>query len=271
MTSNIDDRARLFLYADVAGEVFGTEDFCIFLYSLVRMHAPHTIVELGTGLGASSFAMALAAKRNGAGHVWTIDDLELFASYDTLITEVSAHLERVGFARIDASTPNQYFDQVADIFDVRSTISFVKRKIELQDPRHFDDYPFADKPIDILFSDWQHAPADILSLLGHFLPRMSSASSILIDSAPTNWSSYLLLEQLVSQLNCGQVPKALQECCSVDLIPVMRNRRIVLVHITEAKKREQNSAAWLKIEPIDLLPHPRTRMRGFDAQSRTAT
>jgi hypothetical protein len=28
-----------------------------------------TIVELGTGLGASAFWMALAAKRNGVGHV----------------------------------------------------------------------------------------------------------------------------------------------------------------------------------------------------------
>jgi hypothetical protein len=107
-----------------------------------------------------------------------------------------------------------------------------------------------------------HGPADILALLGHFLPRMSPASSILIDSAPTLLPSYLLLEQLAAQLNAGHIPAALQEQCRVDLGPVMKNRRVVLVHLTEQKARDQNGTAWLKLEPIDLLPQPRTAMHG---------
>ena len=39
------------------------------------------------------------------------------------------------------------------------------------------------------------------------------------------------------------------------------NKRFTLVHLTEVKDRDQNSTAWLKIEPLDILPHPATRMR----------
>jgi hypothetical protein len=99
--------------------------------------------------------------------------------------------------------------------------------------------------------------------LGHFLPRMSLASSIFIDSVSTAWSSYLLLEQLVSQLNQGTIPMSLQSLCDADLRGVFQDRRITLVHLTETKDRDQNSTSWLKLEPIDLQPHPRTRMRGF--------
>jgi hypothetical protein len=85
---------------------------------------------------------------------------------------------------------------------------------------------------------------------------MSAASSIFIDRASTNWPSYLLLEQLIAQLNGCHVPRVLQDRCPVDLDQVIKNRRIVWVHLTKRKQHHQNSVAWLKIEPIDLLAHP---------------
>jgi len=259
----MDERAKLLLLGDVAGAVFGTEDFSLFLYSLVRMQAPVAIVELGTGLGASAFWMALAAKQNGVGHVWTVDDLNQFERYDGLLGKTIAHLRGIGFGPLEATTPGQYFDEVSNLLGLRSQISFVKEKIELEERLHFDRYPFANERIDLLFSDFKHGPDDVLSILGHFLPRMSAASSIFIDSAPTAWPSYLLLEQVVSHLNGGHIPAALQDRTAIDLGPVMRNRRIVLVHVTEKdRKRAQNSTAWLKIEPIDVVPQPRASMRG---------
>jgi hypothetical protein len=261
-TPPMDPRAALLLLSDAAGMVFGTEDFCLFLYSLVRMHAPKTIVELGTGLGASAFWMALAAKRNGVGHVFTVDDLDLFSKNETLLDEMLGHLRRTAFPPFEAEDPEDYFDEVARVLDLDAQITFVHRAMDLDDVEHFDDYPFADAPIDLLFSDFNHGPAQILALLGHFLPRMAPASSILIDSAPTAWPSYLLLEQLVTRLNRGQIPAALQDRSRVDLGPVMRNRRVVLVNLTEWKPRDQNSTAWLKIEPVDLFPQPRTSMHG---------
>ena len=53
---------------------------------------PATIVELGTGLGASAFAMALAARLSGEGHVFTIDDLSAFSDHPTLLAELTANL-----------------------------------------------------------------------------------------------------------------------------------------------------------------------------------
>jgi hypothetical protein len=258
----MDERARLLLLSDVAGAVFGTEDFSLFLYSLVRMHAPATIVELGTGLGASAFWMALAAKNNGEGHVWTVDDLHQFERYSGLLGKTVAHLNAVGFGSIHATTPDQYFREISSLLDLDKHLTFVSHRIDLNEGGHFDRYPFADTKIDLLFSDFKHGPDDVLAILGHFLPRMSPASSILIDSAPTAWPSYLLLEQLIAHLNRGNVPAALQDRCAIDLGPVIRNRRILLVHLTERnRQRAQNSTAWLKIEPIDLVPQPRTSMR----------
>jgi hypothetical protein len=255
-----DARADLLVLGDVAGKVFGTEDFSLFLYSLVRMHAPRTIVELGTGLGVSAFWMALAAARNGVGHVFTVDDLTLFQQRATLLSELVGNLRRAGFPPFEARTPAQYYQEVARVLGVGEHLTCLHRAMKLEDAHHFDDYPFAPHPIDLLFSDFSHGPEDVLALLGHFLPRMAPASSILIDSAPTYWPSYLLLEQLVAQLNAGHVPLALQERSPVDLGPVLRNRRVVLVHLTEQKPRAQNSTAWLKLEPVDLLPQPRSLM-----------
>jgi Methyltransferase domain len=256
----MDDRGKLSGLIDFIGPVFGTEHFSLFLYSLVRLHAPRIIVELGTGLGASAFSMALAAKRNRVGHVWTVDDLELFERDEAVVAKVLTHLQREWLTSTSIQNGKQYLMEVSRVLDVREYITFVHEKIELSDPRHFDSYPFSNERIDLLFADFKHGPDDILRILGHFLPRMSPASSIFIDSASTFWSSYLLLEQLVGQLNAGKVPKALQERSTADLRALNGDRRIVLVHLTEARKRSQNGAAWLKLEPIDLLPHPRTRM-----------
>jgi hypothetical protein len=257
----MDERAKLLLLTDIAGPVFGTEQFCLFLYSLARMHEPRIIVELGTGLGVSAFWMALAAKLNGHGHVWTVDDLEYFEQNTTLLKKICSELDRMGFGSVNCGTPKEYLEGVAKLLQIDNQLTFINTRIDLNEARHFEQYPFGDQPIDLLFSDFKHGPAAVLAILGHFLPRMSPSSSIFIDSAATYWPSFLLLENLVTQLNHGKVAKLLQDRTSVDLSHLVRNLRIVLVHLTEAKTRNQNSAVWLKIEPIDVVPQPRAYMR----------
>jgi hypothetical protein len=253
----------LLLLTDAVEAGYGTEDFSLFLYSLALMHAPETVVELGTGLGVSAFWLALAAKRNQTGHVWTVDDFELFSERPALIEKVIARLRESGVISIENPTAEDYYEGISKRLGLDFYLTFVQSKIVLNEVGHFDHYPFAGKPIDLLFTDFQHGGLSILSILGHFLPSMASSSSIFIHSAPTSWTSYLLLEQVCSQLNAGKVPKLLQSSCRTDLNEFVREHRIVLVHLTERKDRNQNSAAWLKIEPIDVLPHPQSRMRGM--------
>ena len=257
--TGVDPRTKLMVLADLLGPVFGTENICTFLYSLVKMQRPRSIVELGTGLGVSSFWMAFAAKQNSFGHVWTVDDFGIWAAEDSLMDTVCAGLREAGFGPITASTPSEYFDSLTTVLQLEDWLTVIHTRMDLEDPEHFDRYDFLDKqPIDLLFSDFMHGPKDILALLAHFLPRMAAASSIFIDSASTIWSSYLLLEMLVAQLNCGKVPKALQDRCAVDLRDVIVNRRIVLVHLTESLSRRQNSTVWLKVEPVDVVAQPRS-------------
>jgi hypothetical protein len=256
-----EERSRLLRLTDFAGVLFGTEDFCLFLYSLIRMNGQQNIVELGTGLGISAFWMALAAKRNGAGHVWTVDDQTLFERRTTL-DEMSNFLRAEGEASTDITTGTQYFERMASFLGLREFVSFAKGTIDLKEKKHFDRYPFSDQPIDLLFSDFRHKADDVLSILGHFLPRMSPASSIFIDSAPANWPAFLLLECLTAQLNDGHIPQELQDRSAVDLRPCMVDRRIRLVHLTKPREQQQNGTSWLKLEPVDVMPQPRTRMRG---------
>jgi hypothetical protein len=264
----MDDRTMLFLLNDAAGAVFGTEDFCLFLYSLVRMHSPKTIVELGTGLGISAFWMALAAKRNKIGHVWTVDDFEFFDRNKDKVEEINRKINSLGIVALGGSSADEYYSKMSRRFEFDSCLTFVKSRIELNQVAHFDNYPFGEVPIDLLFADIRHGPLDILALLGHFLARMSPSSSILIHSASTYWPSYLLLEQLVAQLNEGKIPAMLQNFCTTDLSQACRNRRFLLIHLTQQKGVKQNSAAWFKLEPTDLLPHPLCAMHGASESTR---
>ena len=120
---------------------------------------------------------------------------------------------------------------------------------------------------DLIFSDFQHGAVDTLHLIAFYLPRVSDCSSIFIDSASTLRQTYELLEQLIPELNAGNVPVELRQ-----RVPpfgrdafdeLVRKRRFNLMHLTEVKPRAQNSMAWIKIEPRHGGPYPLTGMREF--------
>jgi predicted O-methyltransferase YrrM len=56
-----------------AGQLFGTETFCHFLYSLVRMDRPTVFVELGCGGGATTLMVSKALRENGHGWLCTLE------------------------------------------------------------------------------------------------------------------------------------------------------------------------------------------------------
>ena len=44
----------------------------------------------------------------------------------------------------------------------------------------------------------------------------------------------------------------------MDLVAI---RRFTLMHLVERRARKQNSTAWIKVEPVDYVPHPMTLMK----------
>jgi len=201
----------------------------------------------GWVLPAAALWLAQAVKENGTGHVWTIDD---GSEWSLLLQAPACPLLPEERKESHAA----FFNDVLDRFGLAPQVTFIPRKVP--------PFPRIDGKIDLLFSDFLHGPNMILSLLGYFLPRMSRASSILIDSASTAFPSYALLEILIGQLNDGKLPQALLEMTHEDdraaVTDFVRSSRFTLVHLTETKNRRQNSTTWIKIEPIDLRPHPAT-------------
>jgi hypothetical protein len=256
-SGSLDGRSGLLKVNDAIGSRFETELFSLFLYGLVRMQRPEVVVELGTGLGVSSLWMAQGVKENCLGHVWTVDHGNVYRQFG-LPSRFLTALRGAGFAAYPKGSLKDHMDYLAKELQLSPWLTLVERVVRLEEDRHFESYPFAERPIDLLFSDFDHAPDAVLKLLAHFLPRMAPASSILIHSAPTLWPTYLLLEKVVGQLNDGRVPRSIS-CPGIrDLV---RDRRFTLVHLTEPHKADQNGAAWLKIEPVDVVPHPLALMR----------
>ena len=241
---------ELLEYAQDLGPEYGTDISSIYLYAMVRMQRPDVVLELGTGLGTCAFFMAQALKENDRGHIWTVDDGSHWQT-----TRENDGVRR----RVDDTAPKygDYIRGQAGALGLADHLTLIEAKLP--------PYPAPNKSIDLLFSDFRHDPHGIIHLLATYLPIMSEASSIYIDSASTYYPSYLLLENLTAMFNRGTVPQHLLDAAgqanSSKLMELIPSRRFTLVHITEPAAREQNSMAWLKIEPHDLVPYPKTHMR----------
>ena len=241
---------ELLEYAQDLGPEYGTDISSIYLYSMVRMQRPEVVLELGAGLGTCAFLMAQAAKENGTGHVWTVDDGSHWPTT----------CKHEGVRRRTGDSPPSYGDFIrsqAQVLGLSEHMTLIEANVP--------PYPAPNKSIDLLFSDFRHDPNGIIQLLATYLPLMSEASSVYIDSAPTYYPSYLFLEQLVGMFNQGRVPEHLLRAAGKTnrqkLLQIVPHRRFTLVHITEPAAQEQNSMAWIKIEPYDLIPYPQAQMR----------
>jgi hypothetical protein len=95
---------------------------------------------------------------------------------------------------------------------------------------------------------------------------MSDSSHIFVDSASTKLGSYLTLEQTISQLNLGSIPGRVHDLCPEKKREAMHDfvlkHRFTLIHLVENKERDQNSTAWIKIEPRDFVCYSRHLIRG---------
>jgi predicted O-methyltransferase YrrM len=235
------------------GELYGTEHFCHFLYSLVRMDRPSVVVELGCGGGATALMVSKALHENGHGHLWTVDNGSDWNVEFIRRTCLSA------FDRFDSDETYAAFIQgLLDTFQFSEVATIVE--MDLDGLNLFD--PGA--RIDMLFCD--AIPSHVegcLSLLKYYLPRVSDFSSIFIDRAGTINHAFLFLKYVVAELNTGKLPRHLvdgmdeEQRCAIETL--VKTCEFQLVNLTESSpgKRNimQNSRAWIKIQPVDYVPH----------------
>ncbi len=251
------------------GFVYGSEDIAMLLYALVRRERPANIVELGTGLGVTAFWMAQAAKENGEGRVWTLDDGSHWEDRAKFQAAMNALGEVPPFDALDRAALDYptFMSCMIELLDLGGHMTFLKDHLDPGREADFNAqrYPFLAQPIDVVFQDISRTPDDILDSLVLLLPHLADAASLFIDSASTSLSSYLFLEKLVEQLNRSKVPRRFLVGQSPErrqaLIELVAQRKFTLVHLIEKTKRAQNSTAWLKIEPNDYVPHPQTLMK----------
>ena len=230
---------------DSIGLIYGTEDFSVYLYSLIKMRRPKTVVELGTGVGSSTLWSALAIEENGFGTIFTVDD----GSEWERLGQVSSRFR--SFYDEDYA---KYIRNLINTFQFQDQIRFINERMDVVD---------IDETIDILFSDFAHSAFDIAKLFVQYLPKMSESSLIFIDSVPTNYSSMSMLEKTIDLFNSNQVPRSLLELSSnpEELKRIVSDHEFRLESIIENKDRAQNSTAMVKMTPIDVFPYPRTNIK----------
>ncbi|MGH6717822.1 MAG: class I SAM-dependent methyltransferase [Alphaproteobacteria bacterium] len=251
------------------GPVYGSETIALMLYALIRRERPRAIVELGTGLGVSALWMAQAVKENGFGKVWTIDDGSHWTDRDHLRRALAPLAGAAPFDRLDLASLD-YPGVIRGLIDglgLGAHASFLHEHLDLGVATDFTPsrHAFLAEPIDLIFLDIFRTPEPILDTLFYFLPYTAPCVSVFIDSASTSAVSYLFLETLVDQLNHGKVPWRFVERADDArrrlLTELIAARRFRLTHLVERLNRAQNSTAWLKIEPVDHMPHPATAMK----------
>lgn len=244
---------------DQLGPIYGSEDLCMLLYSLMKRERPSNVVELGTGAGVSTAWIAAALKENGEGRLYTFDNGSHYAQPKILNAVASLHgpLEHLAQYADDENGFGPLLDGIFEGAGVADRVHVGLRDID----ETLGEYlrPHLDgAPIDALFADFNHSPNAIYQILGAVLPIMAPASSIFIDSASTHIPAFLALERMVELLNRNKVPQVLYDGVSAEHASAIR--RVVatstfrLMHLVERRDRKQNSTAWLRIEPCDMMP-----------------
>ena len=244
------------------GPRFGSEDLCILLYSLVKRERPAVVVELGTGYGVTATWIAAAMRENGSGRLLTFDNGSAFMQPRTqeFLSKLTGSLAELATAA-QISSFAQYLEIMFRRADVDAHVTFAQREFDVRNLSWLEQM-LAGSRIDMLFSDFDHAPQTIATLLGQCLPLMHHTSSVFIDSASTHLPAFLTLERLVEQLNRRQLPKCIADQLSdsqrMSVKELMAGSTFKLMHLLENVRRKQNSTAWLRIEPVDLVPPPVT-------------
>jgi hypothetical protein len=240
--------------ADTVGELYGTENFCHFLYGLVRMDRPSTVVELGCGGGATAVMIGRALTENGHGHLWTVDD-----GSDWSVGSIRQTCQRALGELDENESYNQFIHRLLRKFDLSGAVTLVDTYLD--GTRWF---ALENARVDMLFSDAIGCSVEgCVSTLRYYLPRISTYSSIFIDRAGTINHVWLFLRYLIDQFNIGKIPRDLIDGLDNDdssaIERLVNGCEFQLINLTDTRHNKsnwvQNSRAWIKIQPVDYRPH----------------
>ena len=227
------------------GEWYGNENFCYLLYSLIRMEHPQTVIELGSGMGSATCMMAQALKENKKGTLWTVDNGKDWKTIKKFVEESNGSYE-------------EFFKKLLEKFSLEKIVKF--KNITITSESFFNPQT----PVDMVFFDAHDSgPGGCVSLLRYYLPLMGPYSSIFIDRSSTINHAFLLLEQIIHYLQQGKIPTSLSSGLpqkeAKALYRLVLNSKFTLIHLAETKEgkrnRKQNSTAWIRIEPADIMIH----------------
>lgn len=213
------------------GKTYFTEDFSLYFYSLIRMTNPNLVVELGTGLGTTSFLAAQACKENNNGKVITFDNFSQW---------------------VEEHDPEKWIKDHIEKFDLQDRLFFIKAE-GLDIHNNLKEV----KEINIFFNDINCEPVNFLKIMGWMLPRVNKEAYLFIDGGATYWPSYCIIEMTLEKLNAGKIPKTLYEFIEnpEDYEKILKRFTFSNIYLKKFRNngRNQNSVAMIKIQECDIL------------------
>lgn len=233
-------------YSNTFGPIYGTEDFGVYLYALIKMRKIATVLEYGTGLGVSAFWCAQAVKENGVGLVHTIDDGSDWPT-NLLREELRDHRHL---------RHQEYVQKKAIELSVSTHLVIHEHKIDFAKR-------YTDAPIGLVFLDYDHGVVNLIKFMAAVLPKMETNGFIFIDGASCFLPTYWMFKDMLAVLNTGRVPAALLEHAEDELLlkEYVAKSHFTLTHNIERKDRKQNNTMCIQITDLDILPYDRIHIR----------
>lgn len=211
---------------------YNTSGFSFYLYGLIKMIKPTSVVELGTGVGTTSFLAAQACKENNKGKVITVDN-----GQDTVYSKFSLPSD---------------FVKLQSEFELDNFLEFRNLNLNLHTLEGLEDI----RTVDILFNDIDCGPHYFLTLLKWILPRVNKECYFIIDQGATYWPNYCAIELTLPILNQGKMPSILLDIVDdkEEFKNLLEKFKFSVQHILkdETDDNLQDSFSVIKIEENNI-------------------
>lgn len=166
-----------------SGQVSRTD--WILLYSITRIIKPSIVIETGTGIGASTTAIALGLERNKKGQLWSID--------------IPSKLNIRGDDGIPYNFPSDRLPGWAVPQRIRHRINFI-----LEDVRKYLPYLLKQlKNVDMVLLDDDHTPAHVKWEIEKIWLSLNKDGVLLCDDANYGWVNAMKALRIAPYTNCG--------------------------------------------------------------------